>query len=662
MNTASKVILSFFICWQSVVAQQVNNSWQLGDKTLPSHPRLYVNDDRIATIKLQKDTISRQLLFILKKDADQKLNAPKIVYPNDVSNMGTSRNVQGRIISLALAYRLFGDEKYLQKAKEELLQLAVVENWGTGHFLDVGEASLAAGIGYDWLYSNLTDKERKTIADAIKNKALLPSLDVKEMADNASWVNGNFNWNPVCHGGLTVAALSIAETEPQLSKQIVERAIKNIPIAGDAYSPDGAFAEGPSYWSYGTSFYVLTIEALRSAFGNSTGLEKIPGFLKTADYNNQMVAPSGEDYNYSDYHIENLNEPVMLWFGRELNRPDVMQDELSDIHTLYEMALTGNEATNTKKIVQNRHTPLEILWLDPALVSKPGNHTDAMVRVSTNHIPDSRIHTGMNYQKSTTPPLHWTANGLMPVAVMRSAWNDPKASFIALKGGTPNNSHGHMDAGSFILEADGVRWALDLGTENYDKMRAAKLDLWDYSQNSSRWTTFRVGPEGHNILRFDGERQLITGKGTIKELPLKNGVMGNIADLSSLYSNKAAKVFRTVSLYPDRSISIKDEWTAKDSAVAVSFQWLTKAQVIKTADGLLLQQDGQTLQVKIEEPALKVAEIEIQDVSASKVMQDSPNPGLSRIVIKTNTVANSTGKIWIRAIPGSSITKQQAKL
>jgi hypothetical protein len=537
--------------------------------------------------------------------------------------------VQGRIISLALAYRLFGDKRYLLKAKEELLQLASLKDWGTGHFLDVGEASLAAGIGFDWLYAELSSTERKTIAAAIKNNALLPSLKVKE--EDGSWVNGNFNWNPVCHGGLIVGALAIAEVEPELAKQIVDRGIKNIPTAGDAYSPDGAFAEGPSYWSYGTSFYVIAIEALRSVFNNSADLEKIPGFLKTADYNNQMVGATGEEYNYSDYHLENLNEPIMLWFAKELKRPDLIKDELNDINRLYEMWLNGSRTIPGKKIVQSRHTPLELLWWQPSLAKQ---------------------------KKTGSDPLHWTADGLMPIGVMRSAWNDPKATFVAIKGGTPNNSHGHMDAGSFILEADGVRWAVDLGTESYDKMRAAKLDLWNYSQNSSRWTTFRVGPEGHNILRFDGELQLITGKGEVKELTDKNGEMGNQADLTSLYSNKAKKVTRTVLLHPDHSVSIHDEWTIKEQSTDVTFQWLTKAKATKTGDGLLLQQDAQSLKLTIEQPvSLKNVSVEIEDVSAAKSIQDSPNPGLSRIVIKISSQANSDGKLFIRAIPGSIKTE-----
>ena len=201
-----------------------------------------------------------------------------------------------------------------------------------------------------------------------------------------------------------------------------------------------------------------------------------------------------------------------------------------------------------------------------------------------------------------------------------------------------------MDAGSFILEASGVRWALDLGTESYEKMRQAKLDLWNYTQSSSRWTTFRVGPEGHNILRFDGERELITGKGEVKQLILANGAMGAEADLTSLYLNKAKSVRRKFVVNKDQSVFIQDDWVAGDSAVNVAFQWLTKAVVTKTAKGFLLQQSGKSLDVIIDVPTKNFA-INVQDVSKSKAVQDSDNPGLSRIVISTKTGAGKSGQL-----------------
>lgn len=592
-------------------------NWQ----KLPEHPRLWANKARIDALKNQTDEVSQQLLALLKNGAERTLVAEKIVYPTIGFKFGAVRNVQGRILSLALAYRIFGDKRYLERARQELMQLAELPDWCPTHFLDVGEASLAAGIGLDWLYDELTLDEKEKITQAIIKNALLPSLEAKEVANNKSWVNGNFNWNPVCHAGLSVAALAIAEKEPQLARQIVERGIKNLPFAGEAYAPDGAYPEGMSYWSYGTTFYIFEIETLRSVFGTTCDLEKMSGFLKTADYKNQMLAPSGLDFNYSDYHSQDQHEPILLWFGRETGRFDLVESELSYIEQAHKTIITEK---NSKKGTGSRHFPLESLWWQPALKSK----------------------------SSTAAPLHWTAKGGLPMAFIRSSWNDPKASFVAIKGGTPNNSHAHMDVGSFILEADSVRWAVDLGTESYDKMRAAKLDLWNYGQYSDRWTTFRCGPEGHNIMRFDTARQDILGFGTIEKLPNTEGVVGDVVDLTSLYKSKVERANRTIKLNADKSISIEDAWKTGDNSVNYTFQWLTKAKITRTDYGVLLEQNGKTLKLKIENPQSKIVPtIEIEDVSKAKNMQDSDNPNVSRIVIKVKTAAHTEGELQVKAYP-----------
>jgi oligo-alginate lyase len=603
-----------------------NTNWQ----KLPEHPRLFANNARMTTLKRQKDAVTKQLLAYLKQDAERKLLKEKMVYPTKGFKFEAMREVQGRILILTLSYRIFGDKRYLERAKAELMQLAELPDWCPTHFLDVGEAALAAGIGLDWLYADLTTNEREKITQSIIKNALLPSLEAKEAADNKSWVNGNFNWNPVCHAGLSVAALAIAENEPTLARQIVERGIKNMPYSAKEYAPDGSYPEGPSYWSYGTSFYVLEIEALRTVFGTACGLDTLAGFLKTAEYKLQMVGPTGEDFNYSDYHIENLNEPIMLWFGRELGHMDWVEPELRAINQLFEGINANKKAENGKKVVANRHLPFELLWWEPSIK--------------------------MNYRIFIQP--YYTAKGGLPMAVMRSDWGDPKASFIALKGGTPNNSHGHIDVGSFILEADSIRWAVDLGTESYDKMRAAKLDLWNYSQNSSRWTTFRVGAEGHNIMRFNNANQDISGFATIEKLPdtveernpdsFGKGAVGNVLDLTSLYKSQVLSAHRTVKLYQNKSMSIEDTWKTGENPVEYAFQWLTYAKATLTDYGILLEQNGKFLKLKIETPN---AEIIIEDVSQSKNIQDSPNPNLSRIVIKIKSAAKTERKFSLLVYP-----------
>ncbi len=592
-----------------------NAQWQ----KLPPHPRLFANAARFATLKTQNDAVSQQILALLRREGEQKLVAPKIVYPATGFKFSAVREVQGRVFTLAMLYRVTGEKRYFERARQELLQLAALPDWCPSHFLDVGEASLAAAVGLDWFYDDLTALERDQIAQSIVKNALLPSLEVQE--GTGSWVDGDFNWNQVSHGGLVAGALAVAEREPELARKIVERALKNLPKAAAVYAPDGSYPEGPSYWSYGTMFHVLLIEALRSAFGTSCDLEKASGFLQTAEFKLQMVAPSGGDYNFSDYHAENLNEPVMLWFAREQYRRELAEAELENLAQMH-AALSAKTPQKTRNA--SRHLALELLWCADTLP-----------------------------QKNQVLPLHWTAGGALPLAVLRSAWNDSRATFVAIKGGTPHQSHGHMDAGSFILEADGVRWALDLGTENYNKMREAKLNLWSYAQDSTRWTTFRIGPEAHNIVRFNGALQEVNGKAEIRALPTENGIAGNVVELSPLYKSQVEKVSRRVKLHPNRSVSIEDEWTTSEKAVDYAFQWLTTAKITHTPRGLRLEQAKKSLDLQIE--ATAAFKIKLEDVSTSKNVQDSPNPGLKRIIIKMQSAAHSTTILKVKAVPGDAV-------
>lgn len=584
---------------------------------LPEHPRLYADSARFAAVARRDDAVSGQMSAIVARETEKAVTAPALKYPTSGIRLGVMRQAQSRILFLAFSYRLSGEHRYFARARAELLQLAALPDWGPGHFLGVGEAAFAAGIGLDWLFAELSPAERDQIGRAIVDHALLPSLKAEEGKNG--WVDGDYNWNQVCHAGLTVGALAIAEREPQLARRIVERAIRNLPKAGAVYAPDGSYPEGPSYWIYGTSFHILLVEALRSALGNTFGLDRLPGFLASAEFNNQMVAPSGDDYNFSDYHVEHLNEPIMLWFARELRDRGVARDELAKLARLAATPPSISEP----RIAVSRHQVFGLLWWEPTLAAS-----------------------------ATPPALQWTASGTLPIAAMRSAWDDPRATYVAVKGGTPHHSHAHMDVGSFILEANGVRWALDLGTESYDRMRAAKLDLWNYHQDSTRWNTFRVGPEGHNILRFDGSRQLVAGKGEIRALPADRGTLGNVVDLTPLYADHATRVERCVRLHPDRSVSIEDAWTTGAAATRVSWQWLTRAEVTPQADGAVLRQNGQSLVLGY--VSSQRAHLDVEDVSQPRNAWDSANPGLRRIVIQLDTPAATAGHLRVVATPGGT--------
>ena len=576
-------------------------------------------DARLEAFRAQvvNDPLSRDLWALVQRQADAVVAAAgPVEYKLSVAGMlmEPMRSVQGRVLAAGLAYRITGDAKYFDATRRELLALAALPNWSPGHFLDVGEASLAAGMGLTWLRDALSPDDRDRIAHAIVENALKESMKVP--ISTSGWTRGDFNWNPVCHAGLVVGALAVADREPALSKQIVDRAIDCVPAAGATYAPDGAFPEGPSYWAYGTTFYVILCEALRAARGDDAGLSEMPGFLKTADFIVHMNGPTGADFNYADYHLRRPPQPVMLWFARELRRGDLAASEAADIRAIVASG-KGPPGENA------RHVPFELLWWDPTLAALP----------------------------AAPRPMAWVAGGThVGLAAFRSAWNDPRATYLAMKGGTPNGSHAHMDVGSFVLDADGVRWAIDLGTENYDLMRAAKIELWNYKQEGTRWSVFRCGPESHNVLRFDAALQ--TSAGFAPVAPAKSdGIGAAVVDLSSIYPVATTAVTRRVEMHADRSVAIADAWTAGPNDVAVTFQWMTRADVTIAGDRVTLRQSGESLALRVE--ASSPIAIRVDDVSAPRGPQDSPNPGVKRIVIALKTDANAKGTLTVRVTPGA---------
>lgn len=189
---------------------------------------------------------------------------------------------------------------------------------------------------------------------------------------------------------------------------------------------------------------------------------------------------------------------------------------------------------------------------------------------------------------------------------------------------------------SAYLKACGVRWAVDLGTESYAVMRAAKLNLFNTAPGSNRWSAFRNGADGHNVLQLGSAPPNVDGFVTIRATR-GNGV---IADLTPLYPTLAKKIERTIKLLPDRSVVIEDGWVPAEHAITGTFQWLTKATVTRTPEGLSLEQDGKALALHFKLPS--GATVTIEDAAAPRGPQDSPNPGLSRIVISVPTTLNTT--------------------
>ncbi|MEO7766972.1 MAG: heparinase II/III family protein, partial [Ferruginibacter sp.] len=366
------------------------------------------------------------------------------------------------------AYRTTREPKYLQRAEKELLAISKFSDWNPTHFLDVAEMTMAVAIGYDWLYDQLSQESKAIIKEAILKKGLEPSLDSKYN----SWLKAEHNWNQVCNAGMTYGAMAIYEDEPVLARQIINRAINSIVLPMKDFGPDGVYPEGYGYWGYGTSFNVLFISAIEKLFGKDFGLNEMPGFLKTAAFLENMTGPSGQPFNYSDAGSNGGLHPAMFWLAGKVKDPSLLWVERSYLKNI-----------PPEQLVKDRLFTTIMLWSG-----------------------------GMQMDKITAPAqMMWTGRGKNPVAMMRTSWTDSNAIYVAMKGGSVSVNHAHMDIGSFIMEADGVRWAMDFGMQEYESLESKGIQLFGRTQDAQRWKVFRYTNLVHNTLAVNNQHQDVTG-------------------------------------------------------------------------------------------------------------------------------------------------------
>ncbi|WP_420151034.1 heparinase II/III domain-containing protein [Spirosoma sp.] len=584
---------------------------------IPDHPRILLmkGEEKFIQRTIDADKAWAQMNQTILTECDNLLNvAPLERIQIGRRLLSTSREALRRLFFLSYAWRMTNQEKYLKRAENELLAVSTFTDWNPSHFLDVAEMTMAVSIGYDWLYSGLSVPSRATVKEAILKKGIEPSLEPKY----SSWLRSTNNWNQVCNAGMSYGAMAIYEDQPELAKQVINRAIETVTLPMGEYSPAGAYPEGYSYWDYGTSFNVMLISALEKLFGNDFGLSQKPGFLKTAGYLANMTGPTGYPFNYSDAGPNAELQPAMFWFSQKLNDPSLLWVERDHL-------LNGSPKQHTKI----RLLPAIMLWSN-------GLKTNQMTK-----------------PKATV----WVGEGRSPVALMRTSWTDPNAIFVGLKAGSPSVSHAHMDVGSFIMEADGVRWAMDFGMQNYESLESKKVDLWNMKQNSQRWQVFRYNNFAHNTLAINNGLQNVTGKATITRYGTATNFMNATTDLTNLYSEALAKANRGVAIINQSVVAVRDEVETPTAANETTVRWtmLTPATVKLIGNNKAeLTKDGKKLILFVQEPA----QIDLQTWSTEPEHDyDAPNPGTVRIGFEVKLPANAKAPITVLLIPESSISK-----
>ena len=535
-------------------------------KTLrPEHPRLFATSADWE--RLKKEIPGRPELGKWHRDllrqAGDLLTRPAETYriPDGKRLLTVSRSVLTRVKTLAYAFRMTGDVRYRERLWTELDAVGSFPDWNPRHFLDTAEMTHAVAVGYDWLHADWSPERRARLREMIVTMGLTPFTQAK----SAWWKTCPHNWNQVCNGGITVGALAVADEVPDIAGPIVRDGLLNIGRAMASYAPDGGWGEGPGYWHYATSYAVWYLAALESALGSDFGVAAATGFDLTALYPIHLTGPTGRPFNFADAHDREYNRgPVFFWLARRFQLP-----------------VSAAFAARTGK-----PDPLDLLWY-----------------ASTDGTLLEKLPTDMHFKG-------------VEVVTMRNSWTEPKALYAGFKAGANDVNHSNLDLGTFILEAGGVRWAVDLGGDDYNLPGYFGKQRWDY---------YRMRAEGHNTLVINpGAGPDQDPKAVAPITTFERGADGArvTADLTAAYPG-VDKVTRTLRRIGGRAVEVSDDIAPRGPAEVFWFMH-TKASIELAPDGrsALLREAGRTLRVKLAEGP---ADLRFTTMSALP-LSSSPNP------------------------------------
>ncbi len=549
----------------------------------------------------------------LVADADAFLNVPTIsdefraehnARPSELHRLG-EKSVE-RLTTLGLAWRLTGDPRFARRGREELLGLAQLETWYPAHFLGLSRISLAVTLGYSWLADALSAEDREAIATALIDKALrhaeelygrdrqyydggwvvphlwVPPVEVQGTLPDGTataditWPVASFNWNIVCNTGMALAAMAVSASQPDLAARIFDRATVSIRNGLSLFAPEGAWPEGPMYGALSGRDAAIFFSALESVHGHDFGLSKAAGIPSFGDYLMHVTGPTGLLFNYGD--SETTTDFVVLpWLSNRFGRPD------------YSWRKAGAPGLSLPA--------LNLIWRQTEGVS-----------------PSLR-----------QPKALWFGDA--GLVTMRSAWDDPDATYVAFKAGPVQSHHNNLDAGTFVLDAKGVRWAVDLGRGNY---------LLPGYFTSERFRYYRTATIGQNTLAFDGANQKTNGRAFIEDFAQFPGFDFAIGDLSDPYNRKSGTVRRRVALVGDEAVLVQDEIAAASTG-AVTWTMHTAARIDIDGPRATLKQDGKQMTAVILSPAGATFHARSADPCQTKYDTDCadqhPNTGIQRLMI-----------------------------
>lgn len=505
-----------------------------------SHPRLMATKEDFDRIReeVQTDPIKKQWFESTKAETERVMALTPIVYgrqPCGIRMREQSNQIADVVTQCGFMYNITGEAVYAERAWTEIEALCNFPDWNSYHFLDVGQFMMAMGVGYDWLYDYLKDTPERLelMRENIKEKAYVELL--KDYTDDPTRVrtykwsttDQPNNWNFVCNSGAILSALAMGDEEPVICATVLGYAIRSVEGAINQFAPDGAWYEGPSYWTLSVETFIEMVSSMETSLGTDYGFMKMPGVTQTG-YFPSYVSSSVGSFNYSDAKVITVNAPELYYFAK------VLGDD-------------GLKTLRTNQLIDNN---LE------------GTYRDLIYCSGTPTIG------------SVTLPLDNTYR-VAEVAVMRSSWNSSEEFFASIHAGANDAPHGHLDVGTFVIDAFGDRFAMDLGLEDYNL--------------PGGWNKYRNRAQGHNTLLVNPGMELydqsFEAHTHIDTFESNAHSAIAVIDMSAAYADNLQSAVRGMMMTSDRKLLIIQDEIKSNAPASVYWHMHTKADVEISSDG-----------------------------------------------------------------------------
>jgi hypothetical protein len=522
-----------------------------------ARPRLLLFQSHFDRLRflIHQNALARRIYGDLERECDRIVSLPPIEYRLVGARLqAQTRRAIHRIAALGVMYGISGREPWLRRAVAEMQAAAAFKDWNPSRPIDTAEMTCALAIGYDWMYIALTPEERSAIRDAIITKSLDIAMPLYRQPSPWSGANRPPHWNLVCNAGFAMGALAVADEVPEKSAAILRGVLESAPRGLRFYGPEGAWPEGAAIADYATRNAAMLCSALTTALGSDRGLGATRGFDRAGRFRVYITGPSVSGSPSSDSGAR----PELFWLANRFRQP----------------ALAWMEERQIER--GQRPDPLDLGW----------------------------------FERDVRPPQlsAWPLDAAfrsVQIASFRSSWEDANALFFALKGGDNKAGNAHLDLGSFVLDAGGVRWALDphLGDGPAPAGKPAAA----------------ARTEAHNTLLIDNENQDPRADAAIVRHEFGGDLSWVQIDLSKANGAKVRQWTRRAGLLQRQAVLIEDIVRAP-RPVQVVWGMVTDANISLNGASASLKKGAWNLALEIRTPRHAVFDTLVTESSTKKLI------------------------------------------